>query len=119
MNTFKIYQVIRELDDTNFKYLRGSTSDRFQCLHDNLWSMFDIEKVRNEMKRSAEGLIECIEHNKCEPEISVSNFGWTKEVEEKFFKHPKHRYFMNKWKVMHRDMTWGMWCLNSLPSTVE
>ena len=80
--------------------------------------MFDIEKAKIELKRTPEALIEHIGYNK-ELKLSVSNFAWTEEVEQAFYKHPKHRYFVKKWKNMERNMSWGMWCLNSLPSIIK
>jgi len=100
-------QIITELNDKGFNYLRGSVDDKLDTLYRNLWSMFDLE----EAKKSPESIIERLRNGN----LTVDNFGWTKEVEEAFYKHPKHRHIKRTWWGQRL----GFWKLNAEPSLVN
>ena len=104
-------QIITKLDDSSFQFLRGTPGDKATMLHDNLWSMFDIEGATRKYQRTAEYIIQVLTTN--DTKLSIDNFGWTKEVSEAFYKHPKHRHFTNRYS---KDLVY--WKLNSEPSRV-
>jgi len=110
----KYLQIVTKLDDTKFKKLpsRGTLSEKAQQMYENLWSMFDLNKGKNDI----DIIIRKLETNI--NRLNVGDFAWTKEVEEAFYNHPFHKSFAKKLKSW-RGMTWGMWCLDSHPDKID
>jgi len=110
----KYLQVVTKLNDSKFKKLpsRGTLQNKAQQMYKNLWSMFDLTKAKNDI----DILIRRLETNN--DELSVGDFAWTKEVEDEFYNHSFHKRFVKELKSFN-DMTWGMWCLDSEPNTID
>jgi len=111
----KYKKVVRTLDDSKFVLLgRGDLSSKAQNLYDNLWGMFGLDQPTRAK------IIAGFEKRGVPKHEwpSVSDYAWTKEVEDAFYNHPKHRTFVNKAKAM-RGMTWGLWVLDSEPALLD
>ena len=80
--------------------------------------MFSIDEFKKENKSIKEQFIDKL----CDipDEISVSDFVWTKEVEEQFEKHPFHKGFVKFHKNGRSQVmaSYGWFILNSYPRTI-
>jgi len=115
MSGYPTLQILKEFDDSKFKKISKGRDyrEKFQILHDNLWSMFDFKEAKS---GSVEYIVQTLETK--DDRLSVSNFAWTKEVKYKFEKHPYHRQFISYWKDQG-GMTWGMFVLDAYPNCTD
>lgn len=110
-------QIISRLDDTNFQYISKDWSfdDKADTLFRNLWSMFNVDYYKNGYHKSLEDrFLDALDD--FQEQISVADFGWTEEVMEAFYKHPKNIQAVNAFKRKECYFEFSMWKLNSEPS---
>jgi len=114
----RMYQIVRTLDDSKFIDLKKEKikvlkEEHLRTLHMNLWSMFTTRYTAEQLKEMQKG-----SPDKEPFGCSVSDYGWTKEVEEAFYSHPANAPIVKAMK-RPKDMTWGMFVLDAQPSTVD
>ena len=102
------YQVLKTLDDSKFIFIkkRWSMQRKLQALNDNIWSLFDLEGAKHTYNLN-ERFLKALSDE--DIRLSVSDFAWTNEVSEAFYKHPANRCLLKE--------NLGMFKLNSEPST--
>jgi len=117
----RFIQIVRELDDSHFikhgkKTISYSKlSDYHQVLHKNLWGMFNTRFTGEDLKAMCE---------KAGPDFNepfgcnVSDYAWTKEVEDEFYDHPENKPIVKALKKSG-GMTWGMWALDCEPTNID
>ena len=97
------YQIVTELDDSEFRELPRNKHDALQIVYDNVWSMFDKPYDCETRKKM-------IREGKQEFGLSVSDYAWTKEVQDAFENHPFHKKF-----IKNNSTKYGWFTLNSYP----
>ena len=84
---------------------KGDIRDRCDRMYWNLWGMFSLTK-RSVVKLKV-----------TEPQLSVTDFAWTEEVEKAFYAHPYHRALVRKLNKQYA-MSFAIWKLQSEPRTL-
>ena len=118
----RFYQIVRELDDSNFvkhgkKSISGLSQIQkyHQILHQNLWGMFKTRFTGEQLKEMREKAgADFSEPFGC----NVSDYAWTKEVEEEFYDHPENKPIVRAIKRLG-GMEWGMWTLDCEPTNID
>jgi hypothetical protein len=108
------YDIVKVFDDSKFKKLprKGYCAENNDRMFRNLWGMF-------KMRYSFEQLANISRDEKCKRYgCSVSDYAWTKEVQDKFYDHPYHKAYIKQMKLMNRS-PWGWWILQCEPDTIE
>lgn len=115
----EILQKITKLNDSKFKIIHKQwpRDKKLKALRDNLWSMFDVDYyIKGKHKTLEDRFLDAIDDTK--DELSVSNFGWTKNVKEEFYKHPYNKYGVRELNK-YDSFTRGLFILDSEPSDID
>ena len=87
MKEFK--QVVKKLDDSKFKKLKGDFSTKYDIMIQNLHGMFNFE----ERIKSPDAVINKLQNK---PPLDIRDYAWTKEVHEAFESHPYHKKYIEE-----------------------
>jgi len=91
----KYFQIVKKLNDSKFIMIKRhwGMQKKLQTIHDNIWSMFDIEKAKHTYKLE-ERFLDALDDQ--DTRLSITDFAWTEEVREAFYKHPANRCLKNE-----------------------
>jgi hypothetical protein len=110
----KYIQVLKTLKTGRFKPLpkkRLDTVENMEQMRDNLWSMFNMKYTETQMRQFHET-------KKWPFGASVADYAWTESVQDAFYKHPYHAKLVKRIQG-RKDLTWGMWVLNTEPANYK
>ena len=94
----KILKTVRKLDDSKFEEIKRqwTVAKARQVLHDNMWSMFDLDSYMNgKYKPLEDQFIDGLDDTPQE-KLSVTNFAWTRTVADEFYNHPFNKVGVRK-----------------------
>ena len=96
----RYYQIVKKLDDSKFVYIKRhwGVQKKLNTIHQNMWSMFDMEAAKILHKKDGDVFLRALDEE--DVRMSVSDFAWTEEVREAFYKHSANR------PIHKRDITW-------------